>query len=205
MKFALCPGCIQHYCISVTRVHFSGKGVCSVPHPPDEAHPDQQNQTSQERLLGCLPTPQLRPGHLHSLPTCPGFLSPPQASMSVDYIATLSSCFGSGTLFRDWDQSGVTQHKADTDTLEQGQGLGCRDRILSRKNFMHLERAMAWDTQTLMGRQRGVLAVDRDAGSPKHPAYCQSCADTDLFFPSGHPLDQPHWATTGSFPGSIHS
>lgn len=75
--------------------------------------------------------------------------------MSVEYTATLSPCFGSGPFCRDGGQSGVTQHKADTDTLEQAQGLGCRERILLRWDFMHLERAMAWDTQTLMGRHRG--------------------------------------------------
>lgn len=85
------------------------------PIPPSEAHPDQQNQTSQERLLGSLPTARLSLGCLHSLLTCPGFLCLPQATMSVDYTATLSPWFGSGPLCRGWGQSGVTQHKADTD------------------------------------------------------------------------------------------
>lgn len=51
--------CIMPWMNTAAFLHFSDKGVCSVPHPPGEAHPDQQNQTSPERLLGSLPTPRL--------------------------------------------------------------------------------------------------------------------------------------------------
>lgn len=61
-------------------------------------------------VLGvCIPSPRGQ-----------ALLHPPQATVCVDYTVTLPPCPGSGTLFRDWDQSGAPQYKADTDTLEQG-------------------------------------------------------------------------------------
>ena len=77
--------------------------------------------------------------------------------MHMVYTVTLPPCPGSGTLFRDWDQCGAPQYKADTDILEQGQGLGCREGILPRKGFVHSESSVAWDIQTFMGRQTGSL------------------------------------------------
>lgn len=54
---------------------------------------------------------------------------------------------------------------------------------------MLLERAMAWDTQILMGRQTGVLAVDIEAEPPKDPAQPELCSHISFL---------PQWTSLGS-------
>lgn len=67
---------------------------------------------------------------------------------------------------------------------------------------MLLERAMAWNTQILMGRQAGVLAVDKEAEPPKDPAHPQSCAATYLpqWTPLGSNLIGLHWQLSSLHP-----
>ena len=73
---------------------------------------------------------------------------------------------------------------------------------------MHLEGAVAWDTQTLMGRQTGSLQSRKRTGRLDLPRTLLIPRVVQPWvFPSPvHTLwIQPCWVTTGSFPVSIHA
>lgn len=109
---------------------------------PWPAEPNQPRKApGQPAPTSAQPWPFAFPPHMSrlSLPT-PGNHECGLHSHTVPMFWFWAPLQGGG------DHSGVTQHKADTDTLKHGQGLGCRERILPRQDFMHLERAMAWDT-----------------------------------------------------------
>lgn len=72
----------------------------------ETSRPLQPNQS--RTVPGCLPTSQLSLRGLNSFPRVQA-LHQPQTAMHVGYTAILPPSPGSGTCFRDWDQSGAPQ------------------------------------------------------------------------------------------------
>lgn len=77
-----------------------------------------------------------------------------------------------------------------------------------RDGFMHLERAVAHDIQTLIGRQTGSLQSWKrtERLDLLRTLMIPRVVQPQVFPPSvDTPWIQPHWATTGIFPVSINS